>query len=422
MKVLVDGLNFELPHGTGIKTYTRSVLSSLAQLGCEIDLLSQRDVPSVRHVEPEAAYLTTIMNAKRRMSPGERLYAILESLGRRIRPDPPLSAARVLESGSHLRLCPEWKHLGKVFTLPSLFDRSFAKASVGMGLTSIRNFAGADVLFLTSPVPIRLPGRLNILTVHDIIPLSHPWLIDRWVAVGKAFGESMRSLIQSADRILCVSDTTRQQLISRFHVDERKLRTVYQPCRFALDSASADTEDDATVLSRLGLSTKGYLLFVGAIEPKKNLTNLLLAMQEGKVRLPLVVVGPYGWSCASERTMLEKMKQTVFHVGYIRDSELSVLQRHAAAFVFPSLVEGFGLPPLEAFWHGVPCVLSDIPIFRELFLDYPTYVDPLSSASIASGIERAVSSSSRREEAKVYVRSQFSLARFVEVLHRAIED
>jgi len=426
MKILVDGLNFELQRGTGIKTYARSVIAALHGNGHSIDLLSQQSMPKVRHVFPLDAYLaasaasTALENG--RESIVNRLIRHLSLLGRSFKGDINLHTSQSAGLLNRYQ-CEEWSYIDRIRVAPGLFLRSFTYAALGLGISNISGCHDDDVLFLSSPIPIRLRGRMNILTVHDVIPLSHPWLIDRWAAIAKAFEQTLECTLKTADKVICVSEATKRELLNRFKVDERKLHVVYQPCRYSLQPELDDRTSEQPLLESLGLTQEPYILFVGAIEPKKNLFNLLQAVKLNRKLPKLVIVGSFAWSSSRERALIPNLRDRVQHLGYLSDRELEVVLRNASAFVFPSIIEGFGLPALEAIWKGVPCVLSDIPVFRELFGDHAQYVDPHEPGSIADGILRAMSVGVEQlEAARIRVRERFNLDNFKKELNNVLKS
>jgi len=427
MKILIDGLNFELQRGTGIKTYTRSLLAALHANGHMIDLLSQQSVPKVRHVFSLDAYLASTIpsasEANGRKTIRDRLIQHLSLFGRSFRGDIDLHTNQGAQLLSRYQ-CEEWSYIDRIRVAPGLFLRSFTRAGLGLGIGNISGCSDNDVLFLSSPIPVRLRGRMNILTVHDVIPLSHPWLMDnRWPTIAKVVGKTLEYTLKTADRVICVSETTKTELLTRFNVDERKLHVVYQPCRYSLLPEVDDSESDQASLEGLGLANEPYILFVGAIEPKKNLFNLLKAFQQNKSLPKLVVVGQFAWSSSRERALIADLRGRVQHLGYLPDRELEVVLNNASAFILPSVIEGFGLPALEAMWKGIPCVLSDIPVFRELFADHAQFVDPHDPRSISDGIQHAMRHSvTQIEAAKNHARENFSLSKFEKGLNDVIDQ
>lgn len=434
MRVLLDGLHFERVRGTGIKTYSRSVIAALAASGHSIDLLSDQTFPNIKSVAPVDAYFARFAAAARASNSRNRLRSeirgILQALTSfhgdlRVKLTPGASMLASLHD-------PEWGQIDRIRVHPEIFRLSFIRALLGLGGGKIRECSDADVLFLTSPIPVLLPKRRNILAVHDVIPLSHPWLLDeQWATVARAFGRTLEYLLPRVDRILCVSDTTRVALLSRFAVDERKVSVTYQPCRYSLAPETSNAAErrgsrkSGKTPSRGAdeLSREPYILFLGAIEPKKNLLGVLRALERHPNLPRLVVVGQFAWSSKAERSLMEQLGNRVQHFGFLPDREAETLLEDAAAFVFPSITEGFGLPPLEAIWKGVPTVLSDIPVFRELFLDYPVYVDAYQPDDIARGIGEAINIRAEIiESARTFVRERYSLRAFGEKLQSVMAD
>lgn len=426
MRILIDGLNFELPRGTGIKTYTRSVLTALHEDGHKIDLLSQQSMPKISHVFPLDGYLASTLpmasSTKGRKRIRDRAIQHLSLFGRSLKGDINLHTGQGALLLSRYQ-GGEWGYVNRIRVAPGLFLRSFTRASLGMGISNLSGYRDDDVLFLSSPIPIRLPGRMNILTVHDIIPLTHPWLMDRWSTIAKAVGNTLEYTLKAADKVICVSETTKRELLNRFNVDERKLHVAYQPCRYSLLPELDSIDRDQASIEVLGLDKEPYILFFGAIEPKKNLFNLLKAIQQNKNLPKLVVVGQFAWSSGRERGLIADLRGRVQHVGYLPDRELEVVLKNASVFIFPSITEGFGLPALEAMWKGIPCVLSDIPVFRELFADHARFVDPHDPNSIADGILDAMNQNSTRVlAAKNHVQKNFSLTQFRKELNFVVNS
>ena len=155
--------------------------------------------------------------------------------------------------------------------------------------------------------------------------------------------------------------------------------------------------NSAQVLARLGISGE-YLLFVGTLEPRKNLARLVAALETLGYSVPqLVVVGATGWGDIKlDSTINEKSKITsrVKFLGFVEASDLGVLYSNASAFCYPSLMEGFGLPILEAMSYGAPVVTSRGSSTQEVAGNAGVLVDPLDLSSIANGVVEALSQKS----------------------------
>ena len=411
MKVLIDGLNFELAHGTGIKTFARSAMTALASSGHELGLLSEQNIRQVQFVSPIDGYLaglTASGNKKRSLT--TKLLTAYRLLNQRLKTDILIEDRDLLASISG---CNQWHDLDSIRIRPSLFTKAFVRSSLGLGMQPIHDCKDIDALFLTSPIPVYLPDRLNVLTIHDLIPLSHPRLIDRWEVIAKAFGSTLHDGLKRADKVICMSETSKNEILKRFAVNESKLQVIYQPCRYATERTSFDQEQRANILASMNLRDEPFVLFVGAIEPKKNLLNVLKAVAQNPTIPKLVIVGPFAWSSNQEQAIIQQMKDRVVHLGFVSDIELQALQQSALACVFPSIVEGFGLPALEAIWNGSPCVLSDIPVFRELFADNQYFVNPHNPGEIGAAILQACNADTQyRQALSSYVKERYSMQQF----------
>ena len=418
MKILIDGLNFELQTGTGIKTFTRSVIAALKKEGHSIDILSEQTFPKINHVLPIDAYIAATQSNVKSLN---RKHNFIEKIffNRNYKGEIFLSDfERQLLCRSHSK---DWLNINCLRIDPNLFKKAFLRASIGLGISKINKYFDQDILFLTSPIPIRLTGKINILTVHDIIPLSHPWLMNNWQVSAKVMGKTYDYTLRMADKIICVSETSKKELIKRFKVNELKIHVVYQPCRFSIDDKIDNESDHNYLFNEKKYFKQQYILFIGAIEPKKNLFNLLKAMKLNRNLPNLIIVGQFAWSCERERLLIHDLRGRVHHLGFLTDGELEVILKNASVFVFPSITEGFGLPVLEAMWQGVPCVISDIPVFRELFSNFAYFVDLFNPASISEGILNALNEGrANAPVAQNYVREKFSLSEFQKKLNNII--
>ena len=254
--------------------------------------------------------------------------------------------------------------------------------------------AGVDLVHgLGNVIPLG-PGLRRVITVYDCIYFTHPETTSPLLALG------MRNLIRAgvrrADRVIAVSESTARDLRAILGVDAEKIDVV-------LAGPGADPEAVPTpeneLRHRLGIPNAPVVLAVSARRPHKNLERLIEAM----VDVPdacLVLPGyPTAFDDGLRQTAhrLELDDRVVF-CGWVDAPDLEGLYATAACVVMPSLVEGFGLPLLEAMARGVPVVASDIPVFREVGGAAPIYVDPSSTSSIANGLRTALVDSSVQEQ------------------------
>jgi glycosyltransferase involved in cell wall biosynthesis len=248
------------------------------------------------------------------------------------------------------------------------------------------SLAGCDVIHAPNPaaVPPARHGQKLVVTVHDLAFERFPELFPRsWRWLYRA---GLRAAVGRADAIITPSRATADELRSRTSIPADRVHVV------ALASSLPPTANDpAAAIERLHVPAP-YLLFVGTLEPRKNLVRLVRAYRKAVgPSLPhaLVLAGPAGWkSEALEAELALTGPGTIVRTGALDVSELDALYRSAAAFVYPSLYEGFGLPVLEALHRGVPTVASDIPPIREVAGNAALLVDPRSEEALATAIER----------------------------------
>lgn len=245
-------------------------------------------------------------------------------------------------------------------------------------------------------LPPRGPWGL-VTTVHDLVPFRLPALVParhRW-AVRCLLGGALRR----ARRIVAVSEATRAELLARYRLPPA--RVVVVPEAAGAQFTPPAGPDLAAVCSRYGL-TRPYVLFVGFLEPKKNLGTLLAAVARLRRRgawgaTELVVVGAPGWGPDPVRQVSALgLDGTVRFVGPAADADLPALYAGALAFAFPSLWEGFGLPVLEAMAAGVPVVASNRGALPEVTAGAALLVEP-AVGPLAEALEQLLADAALRE-------------------------
>jgi len=241
-------------------------------------------------------------------------------------------------------------------------------------------------------LPPFVPGP-TVVTIHDCIHLRFPQYLPSRAAWVYAH-TMIRLAARKATRILTVSDASRRDILHYTGVRPEKVVVVYN----GLDARFATPPDDAAldrVRQRFDLSHP-FVLYVGNIKPHKNLERLIeafaLARAGGPDDLRLVVIGDEISKYPGLRQMVHRhrLDKHVRFFGFQPAPTLVAFYRLARAFVFPSLYEGFGLPPLEAMANLTPVVTSNLSSLPEVVGDAAVLVDPYDSASIADGIRRVV--------------------------------
>lgn len=242
-----------------------------------------------------------------------------------------------------------------------------------------------DLLHCTSIIPFASRAKM-IATVHDLAFLKYPEFFSR--RGNAVFRRSLKILLKHAEILLCSSHATLQDC-HEFGFSLDRLRHV------SLGVTAPNVSPNATqILDRYGVSGD-YLLFVGTLEPRKNLARLVAALETLGDSVPqLIVVGAKGWGDVKVDSIKNKSHETstrVKFLGFVDARDLGVLYSNAKAFCYPSLMEGFGLPILEAMSCGVPVLTSRGSSTQEVAANAAVLVDPLDLLSIANGVVEALS-------------------------------
>ncbi len=243
-----------------------------------------------------------------------------------------------------------------------------------------------------------LPGIPTVLTVHDLIfrhlPEHHKHL-NRWY-----LNVTMPLYCRRADHIIAVSEATRRDLMAAYNLPREKISVIHEAAD--LRFVPQPEKGVAAVRAHYGLP-EDFLLYVGTIEPRKNLVRLL-HVWEGLYAAgeapPLVIVGKRGWLSDDFFIALEESpsREAVILTGYVLDMDLPTIYAAATAFVFPSLYEGFGLPPLEAMACGTPVACGDGSSLPEVVGDAALLFDPTDEEAMERDLRRLLSDAGLREE------------------------
>jgi len=249
-----------------------------------------------------------------------------------------------------------------------------------------------DVLFVPAHVLPLVHPRSSVVTVHDLGYLCYP---EAHQPLDRLYLDlSTRYNAHAASRIIAVSQATKDDLVQHYGIEPDKVTVVYSGC----DETMQPVEDRAAierVKARYGIRGD-YVLYVGTLQPRKNLGRLLEAYamirkRAKKDQIPcLVIAGRKGWLYGQIFQQVERLglETEVIFPGYVPQDDLPALLSGARLFVFPSLYEGFGLPVLEAMACGTPVLCSNVSSLPEVAGNAVFLVDPLDVESMAEAMNR----------------------------------
>ncbi|MGA2327091.1 MAG: glycosyltransferase family 1 protein [Bryobacteraceae bacterium] len=257
--------------------------------------------------------------------------------------------------------------------------------------------ARADVFHASNLLRNPPRGALLTATIHDMTCWLTPELHTASnVKATKWFGER---IMTRADGLIAVSESSRQDAIRILRLPPQKVVVIHHGVPDSYFGVPSEAVNAAR--GKYGLA-RSYALFVGTIEPRKNLGGLLDAWAglSGSLRqeFELVVAGPAGWGDRATLHRLRSGPPRVRYLGYVAEADLPGLTAGATAFLYPSLYEGFGFPVAQAMAAGVPVLTSNLSSLPEIASGAALLVDPRSVGEIRSGLERLLLSPALRED------------------------
>ncbi len=227
----------------------------------------------------------------------------------------------------------------------------------------------------------------TVLSIHDLSLLLFPQTHLRHTV--RRARLRLPLMARFATKVITATESVKQEIVEHLRVDPAKIAvTPYAPRHNFHPLAGDETEQTR---ARFSIEDK-FILFVGTIEPRKNLITLLRAFAEvlrkTDLRPQLVVAGPKGWLMdeISNYVSSENLNDRIVFTGYVSDHDLRALYSSCAVFVYPSLYEGFGFPPLEAMACGAPVIVSEIPVLREVVGEAAVRVPPLDVEKLAESL------------------------------------
>ena len=299
---------------------------------------------------------------------GVKRYAreILRHLGERIEEIAPKGSARGVRG-----------HLWEQFVLPARVGRRLLWSPGATGPLAVAR---------------------QVVTIHDLAPLDHPqWLNPRFAGWYRWL---VPKLVRRVRHVIAVSQFTKRRIVETTGAAPEKITVIHNGVDLRFEPKTLD--EIRQVRRTLGIPSQRYVLSLGSLEPRKNLHRLLEAWNMVGNNLPgdvwLVIAGAKGKSRIFRSVSFEELPARVLWIGSVKDKYLPALYSGAATFVYPSMNEGFGLPPLEAMACGVPPITADRTALPEVVGDAGIMVDPYDPAAIASAIRQIVTDRTLREE------------------------
>lgn len=275
-------------------------------------------------------------------------------------------------------------------TFPALWRSSGCLKEIGSLKTDIYHGLSQEL-----PSGIHKIKGKTIVTMHDAIFIRYPELYDSLYR--KIFIKKNKYSVKVADKIIAISQQTKNDFIEFFDADPAKIDVVYQGCN-AIFREKISEEQKKTVRRKYNLP-EAFLLNVGAIEKRKNIETVIRAIHTGHVDIPLVVIGnKTGYFEEIARLITEfGLQQNVLFLHNIPTADLPAIYAAASIFVYPSIFEGFGIPILEALCTGTPVITSRGSCFEETGGDSACYVDYNNPEEMAFAIKKILTNTELRQ-------------------------
>lgn len=392
MRIMIDGFNLALPRGTGVATYGYNLAQAARAEGLGIDALYGLRAPFNRKLR-DIMFYESMGNEHATRSPRLWEPSFYREFSMLVRSK---TAREISTDGEVIgrQFAHRMPEFDRIFTAPDLFDQAVRHFRRFGLFLPVKVPNPPDIMHWTYPLPVKLVGTKNIYTLHDLVPLRLPFAsLDN----KRAYYKLIRACVKRADHICTVSDASKLDIERLFPSAIGKVSNTYQAVSLPpAVLATTDAEVEASVRNIFNLPHKGYFLFFGAVEPKKNVGRLIEAYLSLSTNTPLVIVGTRAWGSDVELRLLQRdevqpLKATfrnIRRIDYLPRNLLLRLVRGAKAVAFPSLYEGFGLPALEAMMLGTPVLTTNTSSLPEVVGDAALQVDPYKPAEIAAALQK----------------------------------
>lgn len=434
--ILYEGDNLKAGGGTGITTYARTLTDIARGLGYTTEVLvsaSGRLYGQNETLNEIALY--DAVNTQGPRLPQRLTIKLREIVGAPFGIRPVTFRARAIATGSGEHFLSRFSAVHAATDILDVARLHFCRWGRRLEL---KPPATPDLFHATQATPIAVRGAANIYTIHDLVPLRAP---ETTMDIKRYVFDMVQHLCRHADHIVTVSDFSRTDIMNLTGINAERITNTYQAVDLPVAQLSRSDDDVSDDLARIyGLDFKEYFLFVGALEPKKNLPRLIEAYAASGSKRPLIIAGRLGWQydeilkkIADERfrRIVQEgnefaIRRRVRHLDYVPAGHLVALLRGARAVLFPSIYEGFGLPVLEAMLAGAPVLTSRATSLAEIAGEAALLIDPFDVGEMAVAINRLDNDGdfrnelSRRgpERAKEFSREHYE--RRIDALYRKI--
>ncbi|NVE94953.1 glycosyltransferase family 4 protein [Altererythrobacter sp. JGD-16] len=404
---MIDGYNLGLEKGTGVATYARNLSYEVHELGHRVSVLYGN-----RSSYQRDELLNEISFFDGPVEPN-KFFAFVELAKQALRGGLSYNARPVPISGRVVTqsFSSQLPYFDALHNSNQIFKNAQAAFSIWKRLINVRLDEQPDLAHWTYPLPVKLVGRPNIYTLHDLVPLRLPYTtLDN----KRRYLKLMRLLRDKADHIVTVSENSKRDLVELIGIPEDRITNTYQSVSIPAKYREKPEEQvEREIEGITGCDYKEYFLFWGSLEPKKNIGRIIEAYLSSDVDTPLIIIGAQAWKEDKELALLNVAKRSpeaepqekgrpprahagntrrrrnqkqIIRMDYVPFSMLVSLIRGAKAALFPSLYEGFGLPALEAMLLNTPVICSNTSSLPEVVGDAAYMVDPYDPQAITEAI------------------------------------
>ncbi len=238
-------------------------------------------------------------------------------------------------------------------------------------------------------------GTPHVITIHDLSFELFPHFFNYYRRLWH-FLVNPRRQAKKATKVITVSKSTMSDVNELYRIKKSKIRPIYLGLSSIFQNYTKNEKKEEKIRKKYKIPAKPFILYLGTLEPRKNIASLLLAFNEwkksSKENYTLVIAGTKGWSFQEIFQLSEESpyKKDIVFTGELQEKDRPAIYKMASLFVFPSFLEGFGFPPLEALSSGVPVICSASTSLLEIFGDHSILVNPHDAGELAWTIGRVL--------------------------------